>query len=259
MATEPVGAELLRLDDVGHTYDAVDVFDGICLTFAGGRVGLIGVNGAGKTTLFRMMATALEPSRGRVHFPGLGGSAEAARRRIGFMPQSLVLPRSLRVVDFLDYVGWLKEVPRRERAQETRRVLELANLEVTRRTRVGQLSGGMHRRLLFAQALVGEPSVLLLDEPTAGLDPEQRIRIRETIQQFEGVSLLLISSHLIEDLVPIVDRIVMLDDHRIAFDGSVAALRDLGGTGRAGSAGSAVEGLSVYEAAFLRLRSASGS
>lgn len=239
----------MTLSGVGHRYDTTDVFDDLDLAFPPERVGLIGVNGAGKTTLLRMIATTLPPSQGRVDYPGLGCSPDAARRRIGFMPQSLALPRSLRVHDFLDYVGWLKEVPRGGRRAEADRVLAAADLEVARGTTVGQLSGGMHRRVLFAQALIGRPSVLLLDEPTAGLDPEQRIRLRETINGFEGVDLLVISSHLIEDLVPIVDRVVMLDDHRIAFDGSVADLRVLG------EDSGAAQGMSAYEAAFVRLRS----
>ena len=241
---------LLELRGVGHSYDSADVFDDLDLSFPSGRVGLIGVNGAGKTTLFRMIATALVPSRGHVSYPGLGGSAVEARARIGFMPQSLALPRSLRVHDFLDYVCWLKGVPRRDRRAEAERVLAIAHLEVAPRATVGQLSGGMHRRLLFAQALVGRPSLVLLDEPTAGLDPEQRIRLRETVRGFQDVALLLISSHLIEDLVPVVDRVVMLDDHRIAFDGTVDQLRAVG------EEGGGIEGISPYEAAFLRLRSA---
>jgi ABC-2 type transport system ATP-binding protein len=249
----PVSAPLVRLVGVGHTYDRTDVFDGLDLAFPRGRVGLIGVNGAGKTTLLRMLATTLAPSRGEVLFPGLGGSAAAARRSIGFMPQSLALPGALRVLDFLDYVAWLKEVPRRARREECARALELAGLEVSHRSRVGQLSGGMHRRLLFAQSLIGRPPVLVLDEPTAGLDPEQRIRMRRMIRSADGVELLLVSSHLIEDLVPVVDRVVMLDDHRIAFDGSVAMLRELG------AHGAAVEGMSAYEAAFLRLQSGSSA
>jgi ABC-2 type transport system ATP-binding protein len=166
------------------------------------------------------------------------------------MPQSLALPRSLRVYDILDYICWLKGVPRRERREEAERVLGVAHLEVARRATVGQLSGGMHRRMLFAQALVGRPSLLLLDEPTVGLDPEQRIRMRETVRGLRDVALLLVSSHLIEDLVPVVERVVMLDDHRIAFDGTVGRLRAVG------EEGGAIDGVSPYEAAFLRLRSA---
>ncbi|MEZ0579408.1 ABC transporter ATP-binding protein [Nocardioides sp. MH1] len=249
MTTDPA-APLLEMIGVGHSYERTDVFDDLVLAVPRGRVGLIGVNGAGKTTLLRMIATALRPTRGEVRYPGLGGSAEAARSHIGFMPQSLALPRSLRVHDFLDYVCWLKEVPRRARRAEAARALELADLAVSSRATVGELSGGMHRRLLFAQALVGRPSVLLLDEPTAGLDPEQRIRLRETIRGFDEVDLLLVSSHLIEDLVPVVDRVVMLDDHRIAFDGSVEELRTVG------EDGGTIAGVSVYEAAFLRLRAA---
>ncbi|WP_183095783.1 ABC transporter ATP-binding protein [Nocardioides stalactiti] len=245
-----MGTPLIRLSQVGHTYDGTDVFDGVDLDLLAGRTGLIGVNGAGKSTLFRMLATTLEPARGRLDFPGLGGSAEAARPRIGFMPQSLFLPKSLRVRDFLAYVCWLKAVPRRDRPTEIDRVLAAADLDLAPKARVGSLSGGMYRRLLFAQAIIARPVLLMLDEPTAGLDPEQRIRLRSTIQRLEGVDLLLVSSHLIEDLVPLVDRVVMLDDHRVAFDGSVDRLRGLGE--RQGP----IEGLTVYESAFVRLRGA---
>lgn len=241
----------ILLSDVSHSYDGFSVFEGLDLDLGAERVGLIGVNGAGKSTLMRILSTALEPTGGSVRATGIAESGRRGVSGIGYMPQELRLPRSLRGVDFLAYVAWLKAVPRRARGAEVERVIEAVGLGERGRSRVGELSGGMQRRLLLAQALLGRPQVLLLDEPTAGLDPEQRIRFRELIGTLDA-PLVVVSSHALEDLVPIVDRMVMLDDHRIAFDGTVEELRTLG-------ADALIPGMSAFESAFLRLRSASAA
>ncbi|KRB78181.1 hypothetical protein ASE01_08495 [Nocardioides sp. Root190] len=239
------------MSGVSHSYDGFSVLDALDLELGAERVGLIGVNGAGKSTLIRILSTALEPSDGSVQVTGLGPGRRRELADIGYMPQELRLPRNLRGVDFLAYVAWLKAVPRRERAAEVERVVEAVGLDRRGSSRIGELSGGMQRRLLLAQALLGRPQVLLLDEPTAGLDPEQRVRFRELIGALDA-PLVMVSSHALEDLVPIVDRMVMLDEQRIAFDGAVEELRAVGAAGP-------VEGMSDFESAFLRLRSRAGT
>lgn len=214
------------------------------------RVGLIGVNGAGKSTLMRILTTALEPTHGALVTAGLGTSRREIVANIGYMPQELSLPRSLRVGDFLAHVAWLKALPRRARRAEIARVIDAVGLGEQATRRVGELSGGMVRRLLLAQALIGGPPVLVLDEPTAGLDPEQRVRFRELIAGFDA-DLVVVSSHALEDLVPLVDRVVMLDERRIVFDDSVRRLAEVG-------AAAPIQGMSPYEAGFLRLRVAGG-
>lgn len=241
---------MLRLTGVGHAYDGVEVLTGVDLELGEGRVGLIGVNGAGKSTLLRILTTATEPTSGTLAATSLGRTRREVVGNIGYMPQELRLPTSLRSVDFLAYVAWLKGIPRRERRAEIDRVVDQVGLADRSRSRVGQLSGGMQRRLFLAQALLGEPPVMVLDEPTAGLDPEQRIRFREVLLGLEA-RLVVVSSHTFEDLVPVVDRMVMLDERRVVFDGPVEALAELG-------ARAPIEGMSVFEAAFLRLRLSRG-
>ena len=235
---------LIKLDGVGHSFGGRHVFGDLTLELGAGRVGLVGVNGAGKSTLMRILTTELEPTQGSLSFPGLGGGRIADH--IGYMPQEMSLPGALRVCDFLTYVAWLKAVPRRERGAEVAQVLDVVGLSDRDRTRFSALSGGMKRRLLLAQALIGGPRILILDEPTAGLDPEQRVRFRELVTGMEA-DLVLVSSHALEDLVPVTDRVLMLDEHELAFDGSMQDLGDFG-------AQSSIAGMSTYEAAFVRLR-----
>lgn len=245
-----VGARSVRLIDVGHSYGASKVLGALTLELRAERVGLIGVNGAGKSTLMRVLTTALEPTSGSLTMTGLGRTRRECLANVGYMPQELRLPGSLRVVDFLAHVAWVKAIPRRARGLEIDRVIAAVGLEHRARSRVAQLSGGMLRRLLLAQALLDQPPVLILDEPTAGLDPEQRIRFRELIAALDA-ELVVVSSHALEDLVPIVRRILMLDGGRIVFDGTTGQLAALG-------AASPIAGMSDYEAAFLRLRMESG-
>ncbi|CUR60820.1 conserved hypothetical protein [metagenome] len=244
--------QIARAEELGHSYGHHDVFDGVSFELRRGVTGLIGVNGAGKSTLLNIMSTALRPSRGAFSLFGVDPVARpgAVRKRIGFMPQSLQLPGHLRVGDFLAYMAWMRGIPRGLRAEAIRLALVDADLTPLAQHRIRQLSGGMHRRLLLAQALLGHPELLVLDEPTAGLDPEQRLRLRALVGGLAWAEAVVVSSHLMEDLTPIADRVLMLDDQRLAFDGTVEELRDVGSL--------VVDlpgGISVYEAAFMALRS----
>ncbi len=237
--------------DLGHSYGHNDVFSDLSFDLLPGVTGLIGINGAGKSTLLNIMSTALTPSRGAFSLFGAdpGSRATVVRKRIGYMPQSLALPAHLRLSDFLAYMAWMRGIPRGARRASIRLALLDADLVDVAGARIGQLSGGMHRRLLLAQALLGQPDLLLLDEPTAGLDPEQRLRLRELIGSLSWARSVVVSSHLMEDLTPIADRVIMLDDQRIAFDGTIEGLHDIG------AAAAPASGVSVYEAAFIALRS----
>ena len=248
MVTADRAAPAVVLEDVGHAYSSSPVLSGVSLRLAEGRVGLIGVNGAGKSTLLRIVTTALVPTQGRAAWPGLGRELGEVRRRIGYLPQQVTVPPRVRVHDFLAHLAWLKALPRAEHRGQVDAVLARTGLTDRRTTRVGELSGGMYRRLLLAQALLGDPDVLVLDEPTVGLDPEQRINVRQIVESTSGPRLVVISSHTIDELALVVDRLVMLDSGRVVFDDTVPALRRLGET-------YPVPGMSVLEAAFVRLRS----
>jgi ABC-2 type transport system ATP-binding protein len=151
-----------------------------------GVTGLLGPNGAGKTTLLRIMATVLAPDSGRLrllgHDPATPSGRLAIRRHLGYLPQEPGFHRGMTVFEFVDYVAILKEMTdRRARHDEVRRVLDLVGLTTVTGKQIRTVSGGMRRRVALAQALLGDPDLVILDEPTAGLDPELRLRFRELV------------------------------------------------------------------------------
>ncbi len=246
---------IARLSDVGHSYRGRTALDAVTWSVAEGVTGVIGVNGAGKSTLLRVLATELRPRTGQVEvLDRRGRDLAAARERIGVMPQAVPLPEAVRVRNFLAHLAWLRGIARRDRPRHVGEALELVGLVDRAASRIGELSGGMQRRVLFAQAVLAQPALLILDEPTAGLDPEQRVRLREIVAAVPWAAGIVVSSHLMEDLAPIADRVLMLDGGRAVFDGSVSDLAALGAP-RGPETGS-VSGL---EAAFLRLRTEGGS
>ncbi len=219
----------LRAEGLTRRYGRTVALDRVDLALPGGIVGLLGPNGAGKTTLLSIVATVASPDSGRLTVLGYD-PAEAAerleiRRRLGYLPQDLGFHRHFTVAAFLDYVAILKEItdPRR-RHQEVARVLAAAGLETRARQRIRTLSGGMRRRLGLAQALLGEPDLLVLDEPAAGLDPEQRLRFRELLSGLPGDPLVLLATHQVEDVTAICTFVVVLLDGRVRFAGTPAAL-----------------------------------
>jgi ABC-2 type transport system ATP-binding protein len=196
-----------------------------------GITGLLGPNGAGKTTLLRMMATVLAPDAGTLRLLGRDpGNAEerlAIRRRLGYMPQEPGFHRNFTAFEFVDYVAILKEmVDRRARHDEVRRVLGLVDLSVQSRTKIKALSGGMRRRVALAQSLLGEPDLLVLDEPTAGLDPQQRLRFREVVSELAEQRTVILSTHQTEDVAALCRRVVVMDEGVTLFEGTPRALAD---------------------------------
>ena len=191
----------LWLRDVVHRYRRKVALDELTFVASSLRVGVLGENGAGKTTLLRILAGRLAPSSGRYGLPD--GS-------IGLCPQSVDLPRGPRVEEFLTYLLWLRGTPSGERAALVGAALAAADLEDERRTRLTELSGGMQRRVLLAQALMGSPRVLLLDEPTSGVDPVQRVRIRDVLREVDPSTLMVLSSHVVEDLAAVCDEVLVL-------------------------------------------------
>jgi ABC-2 type transport system ATP-binding protein len=178
--TVNVTATAVRADGLSRRYGATRALDEVGLTLERGITGLLGPNGAGKTTLLSILATVNEPDAGRVSVFGLdprdGAERVEIRRRLGYLPQDLGYHRHFTVAAFLDYVAILKEITgRRDRAGEVARVLAAIGLQDRARTRIRALSGGMRQRLGIAQALLGRPDLLILDEPTAGLDPESQL------------------------------------------------------------------------------------
>jgi len=211
-----------------HRFGVSAVLDQVDLDIRGGVVTLLGANGAGKTTLLRCVVTALAPTAGTVRIDGLDPSAEAERveirRRIGYLPQQIGFSRPATVFDTLDYAGVLKELfDERQRRQLVVEALEQVGLRDRMSDNVLQLSGGMKQRLGLAHALLGSPPILVLDEPSAGLDPGERQRLRSLISERRSIGTTLVSTHLTEEAA-LGDTVVVLHGGRIVFSDPPAKL-----------------------------------
>ncbi|HUR18428.1 MAG TPA: ATP-binding cassette domain-containing protein [Acidimicrobiales bacterium] len=203
--------------------------DDVDLEIGPGVTGLLGPNGAGKTTLLRIAATVLAPDAGEVRLlgydPRVAEDRLGIRRQLGYMPQEPGFHQHFTAFEFVDYVAILKEwTERKARHDEVRRVLGLVGLDAVTHKRIRVLSGGMRRRLAIAQSLLGAPSLLLLDEPTAGLDPEQRLRFRELLGAQRAGVIVLLSTHQTDDVAALCQRVIVLLGGRVAFAGTPAEL-----------------------------------
>jgi ABC-2 type transport system ATP-binding protein len=213
-------------------FGATVALDGVDAAFAPGVNGLLGPNGAGKTTMLRILATVLPADAGRVEVLGVdprtGDGRLIVRRRLGYLPQEPGFHRRFTAFEFVDYVAILKEwADRRPRHDEVRRVLGLVGLEAVMHKRIGRLSGGMRRRVGIAQALLGSPELLVLDEPTAGLDPEQRLRFRELLGTEAAGATVLLSTHQTDDVAALCQHVVVLLDGQIRYSGTPGGLAAL--------------------------------
>ncbi|MEM8706754.1 MAG: ABC transporter ATP-binding protein [Actinomycetota bacterium] len=190
----------------------------------GGTIAVLGPNGAGKSTMLRMLATVNPPTAGTLHLEGIDAldptGRVAVRRRLGYVAQRDGLPSRMRVQEYLDYVGALKEIgPERLRRRWAAWALERVELTDVRRDRISTLSGGMQRRLTIAQALLGGPDYLVLDEPLTSLDAEHRSRITSLLVGLADQATVVIATHHADELAAVCRRVVVLDAGRIVFDG----------------------------------------
>ena len=218
-------AESVVVTDVEHRYGPVTALAGVSFALGSGVTGLLGPNGAGKTTLLRSLGTLHAPDRGRIDVFGLDPTREPGRtevrRLLGYLPQEAGFYRHFTVRAFVDYAAVLKEiVDRRARRDEVARVLDAVDLGDRAGTRVKNLSGGMQRRLALAVALLGSPRLLVLDEPTTGLDPEQRFRFRDLVSRLGENAVVLLSTHQTEDVSALCERVLVLDRGRLLFEGT---------------------------------------
>ena len=204
---------------------AVDAVD---LTLDTGVFGLLGPNGAGKTTLLRMLATAIRPTSGRLrllgHDPGDRAGRRPLRQRLGYLPQELGYYPNFTVFEFVEYFALLREVPPARVRTAVVTAIERTELGDRARSKLKSLSGGMLRRVGIAQAIVNDPALLLLDEPTAGLDPEQRVGFRALLRDIAATATVLVSTHLVEDVGAACDRVGLMLDGKIVFHGTPAEL-----------------------------------
>jgi ABC-2 type transport system ATP-binding protein len=222
----------VEITDVHKRFGRTTALAGLSFDAPAGITGLLGPNGAGKTTLLRMAATVLAPDSGEIRLMGWRPSVSeerlSIRRRLGYMPQEPGFHRSFTAFEFVDYLAILKEMTdRRARHDEVRRVLALVGLESVMSRKIRALSGGMRRRVALAQALLGDPDILVLDEPTAGLDPEQRLRFREIVSERAGDRTVLLSTHQTEDVAALCPRVVVMLDGSALFEGTPKELTNV--------------------------------
>jgi ABC-type multidrug transport system ATPase subunit len=226
MASETV---MIDIENLSKSFGKTAALSEINLEMGHGIIGLIGPNGAGKTTLLRILVTLLQPSQGEVRIAGHSVQTEhgrqSIRQMIGYLPQFTASHEQLTVEQNLDYFLLLKRVENSyERSNEIRRVLNLVNLSEVQHTRYKKLSGGTKRRVGVALALLNDPQLLVIDEPTTGLDPKERAGFRTLLSQISGERTVILSSHIIEDVEQIADHVVILHQGKIRFAGAPSAL-----------------------------------
>jgi ABC-type multidrug transport system ATPase subunit len=231
----------VEIDDVTRRFGRTQAVAGVTLETGPGVFGLLGPNGAGKTTLLRMMATVIPPSSGRIRLlgrdPGGYGPRREIRRRLGYLPQNLGYYPGFTVAEFVEYFALLKELPPGRARQAAAAAIERVDLGGRAKAKLRTLSGGMLRRAGIAQAIVNEPGLLLLDEPTAGLDPEQRVAFRALLRDLGDRATVLVSTHLVEDVGAACGEVALMDAGRIVFHGTPDELAAHGeGAGAAGDA-----------------------
>ncbi len=231
---EPVAQTI----DLDQGYNGRMVLSRLNLTVGTGTLGLLGPNGAGKTTLLRTLATILPPLNGTLHIAGnvvnSEKSAHRARRDIGFLPQTFGYFPGFTVYDFVRYCAWLRQVPSSRAHAAVVDAIENVGLTDRSRDKLKTLSGGMIRRVGIAQAIVGGSRLILLDEPTVGLDPAQRLEFRQVIRALQRNVGVVLSTHLVEDVAAVCDKVAVLDAGTVTFHGTVD---ELIGAAVAGAAG----------------------
>jgi ABC-2 type transport system ATP-binding protein len=213
----------LRFEDVSHSYGSVVALVDVDLALSKGVVGLLGPNGAGKSTLLNIASTALPPQRGRVYIAGRGTQSnrdrDEARRELGYLPQRFNLMNWATCRRNATYAAWAQGLPSEDCEQRAHQALRLVDLEELADRPVRKLSGGQRQRLGIACAMVHSPRVLLLDEPTVGLDPVQRAELRDHLKVIGADRTVLLSTHIVEDLDRIADRLLVLSNGRIILMG----------------------------------------
>ena len=210
----------LVIDRLTKQFQNKIAVDRISLRLHNGVFGLLGTNGAGKTTLMRMLCGILQPTSGTITFDGIDVSEEGYRAILGYLPQDFGYYPEFTAMNFLIYMAALKGLPKPSAKRRANELLELVGLEDMGRKKIKTFSGGMKQRLGIAQALLNDPKLLILDEPTAGLDPKERVRFRNLIRQIGKDSIVLLSTHIVSDIEHIADEVLMMKDGNLIYHGA---------------------------------------
>ncbi len=207
----------LELLNLTKQYGNFTALDHVNITFTEGIYGILGANGAGKSTMMNLLTDNIPRTEGQILFDGTDilKLGKDFRRVLGYMPQQQGYYEHMTAQTFLSYMADLKAIPKKQAKEEIEKLLEITNLSDVRHKKLGGYSGGMKQRVLLAQALLGDPKVVILDEPTAGLDPKERIRIRSFIADLSRERIILLATHIVSDIESISDQILMMKHGRV--------------------------------------------
>ena len=216
----------LEIKNIGKCYGEKEALKELTLRLSPGIYGLLGPNGAGKSTLMKLICMLIEPTTGTILFDGKDIRTERKNflKRLGYMPQQHCLYPEFRVEEYLHYIGTLKGMNKKSVEQSSEELLKKVRLLDVRTQKIRTLSGGMQQRLMFAQALLDNPKVLILDEPTAGLDPEKRIEMRNLIAEYAKDKIIIIATHVVSDVELSADNILLLNKGELLAKSSVLEL-----------------------------------
>ncbi len=215
----------IEIRNLNQYYGRKQALRDINLTIETGMFGLLGRNGAGKTTLMKVIATLLPRSEGEVSVCGRSTlRPQEVRKIVGYLPQDFSMYPNMTVYEAMDYLGVLSGLSRAKRRQRIPRLLQRVNLQDDKRKKVKALSGGMKRRLGIAQAILHNPKVLIVDEPTAGLDPEERVRFRNLLCEIAEERIVILSTHIVGDIEATCEDIAVLDEGSVIYQGTVTDL-----------------------------------
>jgi len=216
----------LSLDRLSKQYGSKIAVDNISTTLTPGVYGLLGANGAGKTTLMRMLCGILEPSSGEVFFNDreITSMGASYRNILGYLPQDFGYYPNYTAMEFMLYMAALKGIPNHIAVKRIKKLLSTVDLSHVASKRIKTFSGGMKQRVGIAQALLNNPKILILDEPTAGLDPKERVRFRNLLSEYAGDKIVILSTHIVSDIEAIADEVLLMKKGRIVQRGTVASL-----------------------------------